>query len=156
MRGRQYRYRGEEGKREKRVRERGHWDPQPFQVTIKMALLLPSVFLSAFLSAFLSTQLTSLYSSLSSRTHVRSFYPQTSLLAAVRHGSPQSTAACSTARCKLVSPLYLHEKPALSSRILQCTVRDGGQMPPINDSLRRRHQLTHRSSRRSMERVSHL
>ena len=32
----QYRYRGEEGKREKRVREKGHWDRQPFQVTIKM------------------------------------------------------------------------------------------------------------------------
>ena len=97
----QYRYRCEEGKREKRGRERGHWDPQPFQVTIKMALLLSSV----FLSAFLSTQLTSLYLSLSSRTHVRSFNTLTSLLTAVRHGSSQSTAACSTARCKLVSPL---------------------------------------------------
>ena len=41
---------GEEEREKKRGRGRGHWDPQPFQVTIKMALLLPSVFLSAFLS----------------------------------------------------------------------------------------------------------
>ena len=44
-------------------KERGR--SQPFQVTIKIALLLPSI----FLSAFLSTQLTSLYLSLSSITH---------------------------------------------------------------------------------------
>ena len=106
--------------RGRRGGERGHWNRQPFQVTIKMALLLPSV----FLSAFLSTQHASLYSSLSSMTHVRSFCTQTTLLlTAVHHGSSQSTAAYSTRRCKLVSPLYLHEKPALSSRILQCTVR---------------------------------
>ncbi len=65
----QYRYRGEGGKREKRGREKGHWDRQPFQVTIKNGPAPPFC-----LSAFLSTQLTSLYSSLSSRTHVRSFY----------------------------------------------------------------------------------
>ena len=107
--------------RGRRGGERGHWDPQPIQATTKMALLLPSV----FLSAFLSTQLTFLYSSLSSRAHVRSFYTQTTLLTAVRHGSSQSTAACSATRCKLVSRLCLHEKPALSSRILQCTIREG-------------------------------
>ena len=118
----QYRCRGEKGKRQKREgRESTHWDRQPFQVTIKMVLLFPSV----FLSVFLSTQFTSLYSSLSSRTYVRSFYTQTNLFAAVRYGSPQSTAAYSTTRCKLVSPLYLHEKPALNSRILQYTIREG-------------------------------
>ena len=116
----QYKYRGEEGKRETTGRERGHWDPRPFQVIIKMALLLPSV----FLSAFPFTQLISLYSFLSSRTHVRSFYTLTNLFTAVRYGSSQSTAASSTTKYKLVSPLYLHEEPALSSRILQYTLRE--------------------------------
>ena len=53
------------------------------------------------------------------------FYTQITFLTAIRYGSSQSTAACSTATRELLSRLPLHEKPALSSRILQRTIREG-------------------------------
>ena len=53
------------------------------------------------------------------------FSTQTTFLTAIRYGSSQSIAARSTATRELLSRLPLHEKPALSSRVLQRTIREG-------------------------------
>ena len=54
-----------------------------------------------------------------------SFYTQTNFLVAIRYSSSQSIAICLIAIRELLSRLPVHEKPALSLRILQHTIREG-------------------------------